>query len=115
MRGRNSLSATDDPTGWRLTTFDVREPTHHEARFLRWVSIGERHNSCAEVAIEPPLPDGLSSAILAPRHEGGDLREPQEWPIHVYVADQDAATTDGVIVPTDSLTIAWWATLDSPL
>lgn len=109
------MGATDSPTGWRLTTFDVQEPTHHEARFLRWVSVGERQDSCARVTIEPPLPKGLDGAILAPRHEGVDLRNPQEWPIHVYVASQEPATTDDLVVPADTLAIAWWATLDSPL
>lgn len=108
---------SSEPVGWLLTPTEG-DPRYREAVFDRWVSSGQRTDYAA-VTFDPPLEPletgvshSIATAILAPRHEGVDLRAPTAtWPIHVYVLttpDELAGSSD---VPPDALKIEFWGLL----
>ena len=110
-----------EPRGWLVVPYEGQQE-QTPAVFRRWIECGERSDYAA-VEFMPPLepaatgvPEPLAHGILAPRHEGDNLKNlGDRWPIHVHVLSAPAELADAQVVPPDALKIRLWALLTEEL
>jgi hypothetical protein len=75
--------------------------------------VGQR-TDWAWATVEPPLLLGSAehaTVALGARHQGPNVWEPVEWPVHVYVCTTDPALHGRDTVDQDALSIKAWGML----
>ena len=112
------MTCSIDEGPWLFRNYDTRDDvTPYRFTFVRWVSLGDRHDIAAVEVLDPwtsYLGIQVPRAFFAARHAGVDLRAlvHEDIPAHVHLLTVEPDFVDAEALQNGMFQRAAWATIE---